>query len=226
MMDTSNLTPQQLSDFTAKKTSYFKGTIAVASIYGVIALSMFLITMFSPTGKMVIVEALLPFTITFIGGMIIVVTLLLIAVFSVKPPPEFKLEYDNYKCPDYWKLEETPAAVMNSIDPDDAARMKYRCVKPDVRNVNTLTPINNVNIDHTDTKNLLDKTQMLYGGYTAPTSSADGSGNLNCNIVYPEYMNYIDETWEGNNNPLSKNKLRCEYANKCSTSWTAACPAK
>jgi hypothetical protein len=228
-VDISNLTPQQLKDYTAQKTSYFEGTIAVASIYGGIALCMFLITMFSPTGKSIIVDAMLPFTITFIGGMIIVTTLLLIAVFSVKPPPVFKLEYDNHKCPDYWELEATPEGDLARAGTDNAARMRYRCKKPRDQVSGAYSALaTESSISSTDEvkKELYTKTAQIYGtSFTSPNAGSTSTGYINCNYVYPDFMNYIDVSWD-KNDKISPNKLRCEYARKCNVSWTSACPSR
>lgn len=232
-VDTSALTPQQLREYTGARASYFKGTIAVAVTYGVIAISLFLITVFSPEGKTIITETLFPFTVTFIGGMIVVIALLLIAIFSVKPPPVYKLEYDNYKCPDYWQIQETPKGVLSSISSsEDKARMKYRCVKfipsnnteDELLKQNTIQRIP-VNSNDEAWKKLLDSTKNAYQtNYVAPTSTQPGTGQLRCNIVYPELMNYYDTTYDQNDS-MSPNKLRCKYAEKCGIPWTSACPA-
>jgi hypothetical protein len=220
--DTSNLTQQQLVDYNDKRTAYFKGTIAVATIYGTVALLMFLITIFSPIGKTVITDSMLPFTITFIAGMIIVVVLLLVAIFSVKPPPEFKLEYDNMKCPDYWTLEETPESTLRGFDTSDQARMRYRCRKPNAAST-TLTQVDQLPTESSNVKqNLFDALKVP--NRTAFVKGTSTTGHINCSLVYPDYMNYVDTKWE-DNDPVSPNRLRCEYAKQCNTSWSAVCPS-
>lgn len=223
-VDINDLSPEQLSEYKKNRSSYFKGTITVACIYGALALIMFLIAIFSPSGRSIITETMLPFTITFIGGMIIVVILMLVAIFTMKAPSKRVFAYDNGKCPDYWVLQRTPENVINSFDGIEAAQMRYRCVNPSASRLNQLSSVTTSNSDELK---LLDSTKSLYQtSYTAPTASTNsGTGNLNCNIVYPDFMNYQDMQYRKNDS-ASPNRLRCSYARKCGVSWSAVCPDK
>lgn len=237
-VDTSVLTQQQLKDFNAQRASYFKGTIAVSVIYGSFALLLFLIAFFSPTGKSVIVDKMLPFTVTFIGGMIIVVILLIVSIFAIKPPPVFTLEYDNMKCPDYWNLVKTSETERSGFSSEDMARSYYKCVKNDrliVGDTNTDGKYARGSVGTEFNKNganerlwdVLGKSRLTTGVLTkaSGTTSASASSDLqiNCNEVYPDMMNYYDKTWTENNS-TSPNRLRCQYARKCNIPWTSACP--
>lgn len=237
-VDTSVLTEQQLKDYNAQRSSYFKGTIAVSIIYGVFALSLFLIAFFSPAGKSVIIDKLLPFTVTFIGGMIIVVILLVISIFTVKPPPPFTLEYDNMKCPDYWQLQKTPVGILRGMSSENQSRMYYRCVKPQrsiMGDSSTDGVYSSSSVATTFKKNSADEklwevmqaAKGTTGTLTKATGSTDASATTNlrisCDVVYPDLMNFYDVTWKENNS-VSPNRLRCKYANKCNIPWTSACP--
>jgi hypothetical protein len=211
--------------YQQSRAKYFKGTIVVSVIYGTIALVMFILTVFSQDGKTIITQTMLPFTIAFIGGMTFVVVILLIALFTSKPPPIAMFEYDKIKCPDYWKLEKTEESVLNTINSNDRFRMKYRCVRDTniLPQVVSSTPMVNVSAPSTDAtlNTLLDLGTTMYG-QNISTDSATGakSADINCNMLYPDYMNYHDTK----NDASKPNKIRCEYAKKCKTPWTAVCP--
>lgn len=224
-VDVSSLTPEQLSEYKSKRTAYFRGTIAVACIYGTLALVMFLIAVFSPTGRTIITDTMLPFTIAFVGGMIIVVMFLLIAIFSTEAPPKTVFSYDNGKCPDYWTLEKTPPGMLNSYDGAQRAQLAYRCVKDPQAPTNRLKPIGGIKAG-TDLDTLMAVTQWPYQTqYTAPTRTTNGNGNINCDVVYPDFMDFQDMQYKGNS-AMSPNRLRCEYAKQCGLSWSASCPNK
>lgn len=224
-IDVNDLTPEQLSEYKKSRTSYFKGTITVAVIYGTLALVMFLVAVFSSSGRSIITDTMLPFTITFISGMIIVVILMLIAIFAMKPPAPRVFAYDSSKCPDFWSLQATPQSFLNSFSGIEAAQMRYRCVNPAATNLNTLSDPA-ITTTNADIQTLLNNTKSVYQtSYDPPTTSNSntGTGKLNCNVVYPDFMNYQDMQYD-KNDKASPNRLRCAYARQCNVSWSSACP--
>jgi hypothetical protein len=220
--DVADLSPQQLKEYTNKRTSYFKGTIAVACIYGTLALVMFLIAIFSPTGKTIITDQMLPFTIAFVGGMIIVVILLLVAIFTTKPPPHTVFSYDNMKCPDYWTLSKTPDSMLNSYEGSERAQLAWRCIR---NNTTSLNRLENKSVTaRSDRAKMMSVMSKPYQTSSFDFESAT-SGQLNCNVVYPDYMNYHDMKYD-KNDPANPNRLRCAYAEACGVPWSSVCPSR
>jgi hypothetical protein len=225
-MATSSLgqdyTEEQLKKFKNSRSSYFKGTIAVACIYGAFALILFLIAVISSNGKSIITDAMLPFTITFIGGMIFVTAVLVISLLTAKPPPVVQFGYDNIQCPDYWKLEKTPSNVLYGIEGSDKLRMKYRCVRDP--KFSTVSNGNNSvawSSDQATEKRVMELSKVMNNGNYNEADGV-GTGAVNCNTIYPDFMNYYDTK----NDQYEPNKLRCSYATKCNVPWSAVCPNK
>jgi hypothetical protein len=125
-----SLTMEEYNKYNSNKTNYYKGTIAVCVTYSVFALILLLLSIFSEKAKEVIGDTIMPFTITFVIGTIIIVVLLTIQITTFKPYiPDIKL-YDRDVCPNHWNLEETPKALLDTFSPDIKNLMRYRCVPP------------------------------------------------------------------------------------------------
>lgn len=227
----SSVSDSQEKMFKYQRENYFKGTIAVASIYGSVALLMFLIAMLTETGKSILTEQLLPFTVTFIGGMIVVTILMVVSVFAVKPPPVIELQYDNMKCPDFWRLKETPEDILDNYPASDQYMMKYMCVNDqatydDIANIPSkyITPLSQIQPSDIDMQKLYDAGKSMYGTfgtqYTAPNGNTPGSGTMFCGAVFPDMFNSIDTL----NNKSEPNKLRCRYSKICNVPWSSVCP--
>lgn len=216
------------------REKFFKGTIAVAVIYGTIALIMFVVAIVSPTGKSVLTDQLLPFTVTFIAGMVIVTSMLLISIYTAKKPPTIVLEYDNLKCPDYWKLVKTPQEVLDMYPSEDKPQLAYMCVNDKMGDdfdqstaydSSYYTGSVTVTSSEDTKKRLFELGTTMYAPafnttYTAPTASGNGSGKTYCGAVFPDYFNAQDRNF----NNTEQNKLRCEYTRQCGIPWTSACP--
>ena len=227
----SSLADSQETIFKYQRENYFKGTIAVACIYGSIALIMFLLAILTEKGKSVLTEQLMPFTVTFIGGMIVVTALMVLSVFAVKPPPVIQVEYDGIKCPDYWRLEETPKEILDNYSPSDQYMMKYMCVNDQITGDLVNAPVdkykvnvNNISSSDTTTQNLMTAGKYMYDTfdttYVPPNGTAQGNGSLFCGAIFPDFFNSMDVT----TNPSEPNKMRCQYAKLCNASWSAVCP--
>lgn len=226
-----------------KTESYFKGSIAVASIYGATALLMFLIAVFSEAGKAILTDRLLPFTVTFIGGIIVVVTILLFSIFTAKPPPVTVFEYDSTKCPDYWKLVKTPKGILDMYPVEKRPQLQYMCVRDDVTDISpsglqsTSGKSMTIPIEQTEFDKLGSVAGDMYAPfgvtYNAPTPAvvgtngavttpaASGSGQIKCGVLYPDYFNIKDKE----NNSTEQNRLRCAYSDVCGVPWSSTCPS-
>lgn len=136
-MTQNNLTDAELATYTANKAAWFKGTIAVCVVYGVFAIGLLAIALSDVRGRQFLSEDFLPFTITFVGGMIVVIILLVIQITSFKPKHLETILYDREICPDYWKAipstKDDLAATTNDGDSSAQQLMKMKCVPdPDV----------------------------------------------------------------------------------------------
>ena len=126
----------ELVAYQAKKSTWFKGTIAVCVVYGVFAVALLAIAFMDARGRQLLSEDFLPFTITFVAGMIVVIILLVIQITTFKPQKLENLMYDRDMCPDYWKaVPATKDEVDAGADDDTTAQSlkKIKCVPdPDV----------------------------------------------------------------------------------------------
>lgn len=222
-----NMTKDEKQAFELKRSRYFKSTIAISTIYGVFALGMFLIAVISARGKTLLGEELLPFTVTLLGGMIVVIIFLVTSVLRMKPFKTDTYSYDRYACPDYWSLQRLTKAQLNRYDSADRFRMQYRCV-PDKNIYGNVPNTNSSYAPVAPATTLTDTEKKLISVLSVPTNSTPvkddngnvTSGSINCAEVFPEYMAFHDLK----NDPMEPNKLRCAYAKKCNVPWSSACP--
>ncbi|NDB84187.1 MAG: hypothetical protein EB127_15945, partial [Alphaproteobacteria bacterium] len=103
--DEPNLTDNDIKTYNMKKLNYFKTTITICAIYGSFALFMLLIVLFSPAGSSFITEKFKTFTLTFIAGLVIIITMLVALVTTFKPTMMDAPPYDGDMCPDFWHAE-------------------------------------------------------------------------------------------------------------------------
>ena len=215
------LTVGDIQVYNINRSNYFAGTIAVCVIYGVFSLILLLITIFSPSGSQLITSTFRIFTITFIIGMIIAITLLTLAVVSYKPTQLSQNPYDPQMCPDYWKFEQTdPDTLKDKYTQSQQFLMQYQCVNPNATSNIVYTGLPALSSGTTeDNVNI----QALYT-YTSSNISAYGSSSkLDCSKVYPALLNSVNVTNSSINN--IPNQLACDYAEQCDISWTNMCPA-
>jgi len=135
-VELSSLSDQDKNAYVKEKLSKFYLTITVCVIYGVIAIVLLLLAVFTSWGNQVLQNDMLAFVITFIIGTTIIVIWLANEIYNFKPKkPSDKLSYDSEMCPDYWKLEyvDTP----NKVDQNNQSfltanlnsnHFKYKCV--------------------------------------------------------------------------------------------------
>lgn len=215
----ARLTPSQQALYKSRRASYFKGTIAVCVIYGTIAVFLFLLALASEKGRELLARDLLPFTVTFIAGMIFVIVVLTLQVVNFKPPNYTGEDAAAMKCPDYWTLTETPRATLEAAPSDARYTMQYMCIND---RATVLAPGEQAKTFATpDSKPVSKKLKetiaaVAYGGQGNDATR----GRLNCNYLYPSLMAVKDRK-EFPERPAS---MRCQYAKTCGVSWTAACP--
>jgi hypothetical protein len=225
------LTSADIQVYNINKKNYFAGTIAVCVIYGVFSLVLLLLTIFSPSGSVLITETYRTFTITFIIGMIVATLLLTLAVATLKPRKLTQNPYDAQMCPDYWTFKKTDVTNRVYMNATDTNRylMQYQCENPDnVTNPPTLArPADSDKIIGNST-NAADK--VLYGSYNNLKSARDTTLSpnntspvkLDCSQVFPLLLNSINSSDTTINNV--PNALACSYAEQCRVPWSAMCP--
>jgi hypothetical protein len=215
--DEPNLTDNDIKAFNMNKLNYFKTTITICAIYGSFAILMLLIVLFSPAGSSFITEKFKTFTLTFIAGLIIIVTLLVATVTSFKPKVLEAPPYDGNMCPDFWRAELN-TVTNRSNDPNRYVK-RLQCVPGDKANIEASVSIGS---------NLA--TNMTYKFFNSTNGLAKDSlvsGNttyLDCSKVYPNLLlNASLKDTENNTNKLPY-LYSCEYAKKCKIPWTSMCP--
>lgn len=209
----SGLSPSQRKAYQAERARYFKGTIAVCVIYGVLALGLFLIAFLNARGREILVGDLFAFSATFIGGMLLIIIMLTVQVLNFKPPVVDNKDPGELACPDYWQLVKTPKEDLATMAEEDRYKMRFKCVNMQrgILNSASTAPVQNSTTDKVE-KQLYDFGQSAYKNQTA--------GILDCNKVFPMMMSAEDKKA----NPDNPNLLRCKYAEKCGLTWSYVCP--
>uniref|UniRef100_A0A6C0CQ92 Uncharacterized protein n=1 Tax=viral metagenome TaxID=1070528 RepID=A0A6C0CQ92_9ZZZZ len=220
------LTKEQKIAFDKGRANYFKGSITAMVIYGTIILIFGLIGIFSESGRYFLFQQNFGFTVTFMGGVILVITLLLIQLLTYKPIKKEYNNYDNLICPDYWELKKVTPEMKKLINKKWQPWTNYYCqAPPNIKNISTDTLFSSTNVTPLDknyTNLLVDFNRI--DGLTA-NNIVNNSVAMTCGRMYPEYMNKRDIEAD----PDKPNSLRCRYIKDCSVNnnvtWTDVCPS-
>lgn len=186
-------TPTEIKLSEKNKQKIFKTTITVCVIYGIIALILLLLILFSNDIKYVLLNDFLPFISIFIIGAIFIILYLSNKVYNWKAE---KICQDNdnddfINCPDYWQLSYNPT------NPDN---YKYVCkMNKDIFNKeNTFKydPLTKI----TNTQTSIDDNLSS----AAKTSLWDTNANFNDDFHHL-YRNLNDDKIKKNTNLTNKN---------------------
>ena len=208
-MATQELTAEEKRQFDMKRTSLFKGTIAVIVIYGALLLLLSLVGVFFETARQMIFSDGFIFTVTLMAGIVLVIIMLMIQVFTYKEAPKEVVAGENLVCPEYWELRKTPLLDMNRItDVKAKALSTYHCINP-------ATPIFN----STTIKTAGATTEVTTLNSVA--AKYNNSQKLTCNRLYPEYMAFMDKQTF----PEAPTTLRKEYLKQCATTSQGTTPS-
>jgi hypothetical protein len=98
---------KELRLFEQEKMDIYKGTFVVCIVYGLSALLLLIIILFTDWGREYIYNKFAPAVITYILGSLIIIIYLLNAIFTLQPRKiGSSIDSDNYiMCPDFWKLQ-------------------------------------------------------------------------------------------------------------------------
>ena len=222
-----SLTQTDITTFRRKRIQYFKGTIAVTVVYGVLTVGLFLLAAFTARGREIITGDALPFTIAFVVGITIVVISLVVFVTTAKPVHIPLNIYDGYKCPDYWKLTPTDGAALNNVrglNSQLSYGYAYKCVPPKNKKLNNPSKTSFDPNSGTISENMRAALRTMQG----PSVEADDKNNvksIKCDANYPQYLYLQDLQYpNGNLDPSTNNFVRCQIARSCGYSWTSVCP--
>ena len=134
---------RELRLFEQEKMELYKGTFVVCIVYGLSALILLVVILFTEWGKEFIYDKFAPAVITYILGSLIIIIYLLNAIFSIKPR-KVGTDFDSdssLMCPDFWKLEKVSetnkAAIISNNVPANASKGTYipSIVKPKNANI-------------------------------------------------------------------------------------------
>jgi hypothetical protein len=134
---------KELKLFEKDKLELYKGTFVVCLVYGITAILLLIVILFTKWGKEYIYDKFAPAIITYILGSIIIIIYLLSSIYSIKPRKIGKdIESDNnIICPEYWKLEKVPddmkqeiiennnfgSQIIPEINSERSTNIQYRC---------------------------------------------------------------------------------------------------
>jgi hypothetical protein len=213
---------KKLTDIERKK--YFKGTIVVIVIYGIFILGMSIMGIVSPMMRELLFVSGFPFTVTFISGVILIIILLLVQLYTYKPAamPE-KHSGDNMSCPDYWILKKIKKEELDKIKDSKVRKLsKYYCENPED---STAVDVDIDSINSSSPRELR-KLKEVVKQYNEYESSIDTNYHMKCNRLYPDYMASVDKRTF----PLNPTSMRCAYIQQCNSisgnpqiAWTNVC---
>lgn len=225
------LTAEERKEFDKERASYFRGSIAVMVIYGTFILALAILGIFSPSGRAFIFEQNFAFTVTFIAGTLIVITLMLVQLLSYAPPKKGgNIQTDALSCPDYWELKKSTSAMKSEMNTNVRNFGDYYCEPSSsvvgvgttyLVGIGTTTPLD------TNFTNMINK--FNYVGGVTTGGLVDDSIRMKCNRIFPDYMNYEDMKAY----PDEPNTLRCKFIEQCTgttggkgdkISWSSVCP--
>jgi len=135
-VELSDLSQQDQDIYLSERMKMFKITIAVCAVYGLIAVLLLLVGLFTSFGQKYLYDRLFPFVFTFIIGTVIIIVYLSNEIYNFKPTNINKgLSIDSEMCPDYWRLEAEDITKFNdsqnkSYLPADVNinHFRYKCV--------------------------------------------------------------------------------------------------
>lgn len=218
------LTDNDIKSYNINKGVWFNSTIAVCVVYGTIAIGMLLIVLFSPSGSQFLTDDFRAFSLTFIGGIILVIILLVVQILSFKPRVYLAPPFDNDMCPDYWTLKQNT----DTLTAAEKLTTQYYCEPP--IGYTSITPVPTFTSSHITTPNTTNDgltypaTNILYtssSSYYPHYNGTPGTSNLDCSKVYPYQLSMLNNHSTTLTEP---NALQCAYAQQCGITWTSMCP--
>jgi hypothetical protein len=203
---------KELKLFEQEKMDLYKGTFVVCIVYGLSAIILLALILFTDGGKEFIYDKFAPAVVTYIIGSLIIILYLLNSIYTIRPRRIGNdMDSDNsIMCPDFWKLEKVkdtdkPFLIANnstSGDPntyiipeitrDADKNIQYKCVyDKDV---------------YGDTRKLLDTKKGITGDTTNIIAGFNNVANATAyanapttSVLSPDYIVKIPKDMETTN---------------------------
>jgi hypothetical protein len=139
---------KELKLFEQEKMDLYKGTFVVCIVYGLSAIILLVLILFTDGGKEFIYDKFAPAVVTYILGSLIIILYLLNSIYTITPRRIGNdMDSDNsIMCPDFWKLEKVVEAdkkiliannnasgepktyIIPEITRDADKNIQYKCV--------------------------------------------------------------------------------------------------
>jgi hypothetical protein len=128
---------KELKLFEQEKMDLYKGTFVVCLVYGLSAVLLLALILFTENGREYIYDKFAPAVITYVLGSLIIIIYLLYSIYSIKPRKIGKdIDGDNnIKCPDFWKLKKTEDIAKTAMIDNNKAT-------PIITDINNITNAN------------------------------------------------------------------------------------
>ena len=128
---------KELKLFEQEKMDLYKGTFVVCLVYGLSAVLLLALILFTENGREYIYDKFAPAVITYVLGSLIIIMYLLYSIYSIKPRKIGKdIDGDNnIKCPDFWKLKKTEDIAKTAMIDNNKAT-------PIMKDINNITNAN------------------------------------------------------------------------------------
>ena len=204
---------KELKLFEQEKMDLYKGTFVVCIVYGLSAVLLLVLILFTDGGKEFIYDKFAPAVITYILGSLIIILYLLNSIYTIRPRRIGNdMDSDNsIMCPDFWKLEkvdiDTKKVLINNntmyggsdntfiipeIMRESDKNIQYKCVyDKDV---------------YGDTRKLLetkkgivnDNTNII-AGFNNTTNAVAYASNPTTSVLSPDYIVKLPKNMEESN---------------------------
>jgi hypothetical protein len=192
---------KELKLFEQEKMDLYKGTFVVCIVYGLSAIILLVLILFTDGGKEFIYDKFAPAVVTYILGSLIIILYLLNSIYTIRPRRIGNdMDSDNsIMCPDFWKLEKVVEAdkkiliannnvsgdpktyIIPEITRDADKNIQYKCVYD--KEV------------YGDTRKLLETKRGITGdrtsiiaGFNNVANATAYVGNPQASVLSPDYI--------------------------------------
>jgi hypothetical protein len=200
---------KELKLFEQEKMDLYKGTFVVCIVYGLSAIILLALILFTDGGKEFIYDKFAPAVVTYILGSLIIILYLLNSIYTIRPRRIGNdMDSDNsIMCPDFWKLEKVDEPtkkglidnntmygntfIIPEIMRDSDKNIQYKCVyDKDV---------------YGDTRKLLDTKKGITGdtniiaGFANTSNAYAYATNPLTSVLSPDYIVKLPAGMEDSN---------------------------
>jgi hypothetical protein len=192
---------KELKLFEQEKMDLYKGTFVVCIVYGLSAIILLALILFTDGGKEFIYDKFAPAVVTYILGSLIIILYLLNSIYTIRPRRIGNdMDSDNsIMCPDFWKLEKVDTTTKNVlIDNNNKTGEPATYIIPEI------TRKEDKNIQYKcvydkdvygDTRKLLDTKKGITGdstniiaGFNNVANAAAYNANPLTSVLSPDYI--------------------------------------